>query len=82
VKTAAERVAGFLREHGNGMYEPDGPFAQALVVEMRTALTEQRKLCSESVNDLYRTHRDANGHTLYIAYSAVLDAPLIGEKGR
>jgi hypothetical protein len=80
VKTPAERVDDFLRKHGNGMHEPDGPFAQALVQEVRAMLSAQRKAHSEAVNALKRTHPNADGPTLYLAYSAVINSPLIGEK--
>lgn len=75
MKTPAERIAAILREHGNGLHEPDWPLATALSREMRKALGDQRKACSEAVNRLHPASA-----TLYAAYDAVLSTPLLGEK--
>lgn len=79
MKTPAERIAAILREHANGPHEPDGPLARALSGEMRKALGDQRKACSEAVNRLYKTV-GLDSVALYAAYSAVLETPIIGEK--
>ena len=54
MKTPAERIAAVLREHGNGLHEPDGPLVNALADAMRRALARQRKECADAVNALSR----------------------------
>lgn len=79
MKTPAEHIAAILREHADGLHEPDGPLARALTAEVRVCLREQQISCSAAVDALAR-NPNMDRAVLYAAYDAVLSTPLLGEK--